>query len=206
MALDTYVNLQAAIASLLNRGDLTAAIPDFITLAEAEMKRELRRETVVASITIPSGVETYALPADCAELRDIQYQTSTRKVPIALTTLARLAEFQNAFQSTAQPIKVAVVNKTIYFAPIADQNYAARIIYYRDIQPLASNSTNTVLTEAPDIYLYGAAKHAAPYLEHDDRVALWEGLFKTAIQKLNIRREREEYGVELKAIRLPVSF
>lgn len=34
MALDTYTNLKAEIASYLNRSDLTTYIPDFITLAE----------------------------------------------------------------------------------------------------------------------------------------------------------------------------
>ena len=37
MALTTYTELKAAIADWLNRSDLTSQIPDFITLAEAEM-------------------------------------------------------------------------------------------------------------------------------------------------------------------------
>ena len=38
MALTTYSELQAAVASWLHRDDLTAQIPDFIRLAEADMQ------------------------------------------------------------------------------------------------------------------------------------------------------------------------
>ena len=42
MALTTYTELKASLADWLNRTDLTAAIPDFITLAESQMERQLR--------------------------------------------------------------------------------------------------------------------------------------------------------------------
>ena len=42
MALATYSDLKASIADFLNRDDLTAVIPDFIKLAEAQFKREIR--------------------------------------------------------------------------------------------------------------------------------------------------------------------
>lgn len=42
MALDgSYDGLRASIADFLNRGDLTAAIPDFVTLAEGQIARYL---------------------------------------------------------------------------------------------------------------------------------------------------------------------
>jgi hypothetical protein len=42
MAITTYAELQAAAANWLVRGDLTARIPEFITLAEARLNRVLR--------------------------------------------------------------------------------------------------------------------------------------------------------------------
>ena len=42
MALGNYTELQASIADFLNRSDLTLVIPDFITMAEADMNRTLR--------------------------------------------------------------------------------------------------------------------------------------------------------------------
>ena len=42
MALTTYDELKTSIADFLDRDDLTSVIPDFITLAEADLNRGLR--------------------------------------------------------------------------------------------------------------------------------------------------------------------
>ena len=42
MALSNYNDLKASIADFLNRDDLTSVIPDFISLAEAQLNREIR--------------------------------------------------------------------------------------------------------------------------------------------------------------------
>lgn len=63
MALDTYANLQTAIANFLARDDLTTEIVDFIKLTEADFNRRLRvraMETVNTSFSIDA--ETEALP------------------------------------------------------------------------------------------------------------------------------------------------
>ena len=42
MAITTYAELKSSIANWLNRDDLTAVIPDFIALAEAQIARDIR--------------------------------------------------------------------------------------------------------------------------------------------------------------------
>jgi len=42
MALSNYTELKASVADYLNRSDLTAAIPDFISLTEAKLKRRYK--------------------------------------------------------------------------------------------------------------------------------------------------------------------
>ena len=42
MAFTTYTELKSVVADYLARTDLTAQIPDFITLAEVRLKRDLR--------------------------------------------------------------------------------------------------------------------------------------------------------------------
>jgi len=45
----TYAELQTSIATWLVRDDLTAIIPDFITLAESKFKRDIRvREQAIS--------------------------------------------------------------------------------------------------------------------------------------------------------------
>ena len=42
MAITTYAELKSSIANWLNRDDLTSVIPDFISLAEAQIARDVR--------------------------------------------------------------------------------------------------------------------------------------------------------------------
>ncbi len=47
MAITSYSTLQTSIGDWLNRADLTAVIPDFITLAEAQFNRNIRHRKMV---------------------------------------------------------------------------------------------------------------------------------------------------------------
>ena len=69
MALSNYTGLKASIADFLNRDDLTAVIPDFITLAEAQINRDIRHFKMEArsSGQQDAGDEYMQTPADWIE-------------------------------------------------------------------------------------------------------------------------------------------
>ena len=64
MALTSYAELQTSIAEFLNRDDLTAKIPDFITLAEAQMNAELRHWRMEKRATASLDSQYTAVPLD----------------------------------------------------------------------------------------------------------------------------------------------
>jgi hypothetical protein len=74
MALGTFTELKDAIADWLDRSDLTARIPDFITLAEARVNRDVR----IRPMEVRSTMETTAsqryfnLPGGYLQMRNIQ--------------------------------------------------------------------------------------------------------------------------------------
>ena len=64
-------------------------------------------------------------------------------------------------------------------------------MYYQKIAALSdSNTTNWLLTYAPDVYLYGSLLHSAPYLKEDERVTVWGQLYAAAVVQLNLQSER----------------
>jgi len=207
-AFSTYTDLQATIAEWLDRTDLTNQIPAFISLAEAEIDRVLRRTVSRQTITITS--ETTNLAATIAELRSIRLVTASPWLDTTLdvVTPEMLADVRaRAGNVAGRPQAASVIAGDIVVAPTPDQSYTAEIVAYLGLVPLSStNATNTVLTEAPDLYLYGALKHSAPFLQHDERVPLWGELFQDALDQLHIRREREEHGANMRPMRLPVVF
>ena len=66
MALTTYTELKASIADFLNRDDLTTVIPDFITLAEAQINRDVRHWKMEArSSGVQDATDEYMqIPSD----------------------------------------------------------------------------------------------------------------------------------------------
>lgn len=207
MALSTYTELQASVASWLNRSDLTAQIADFIALAEAVLKRRLRRKTVRASVPVASA--SVSLPTDCAELRSISFVSSSlyRDLPIRIGTPEQLAETRARSAPTGRPIAAAVIAGQLVFAPAPDAVYTADLTYFQQLTPLSVGApTNTLLTEAPDAYLFGALLQSAPYLEHDERIPVWQSKFDAAIDELNAVREHEELNASVRPVRLSRPF
>jgi hypothetical protein len=91
MALSTYTELKTAIADWLDRGDLTANIPDFITLAEARVNRELRirPQEVRSTMTTTAGNRYHALPGGYLSMRNIQINNDPT-VPLEFISLEML--------------------------------------------------------------------------------------------------------------------
>lgn len=204
----TYDELQDSIADWLNRTDLTTVIPEFIRLAEAEMKRRLRRATESTTIYISAG--NMDGPSDMAEPISLHLDSSspTADVPLRLCTPEMLAEVRARNGGVeARPTHYAYYDGQLQFAPVPDQSYDGILLYAQQLTALSdSNTTNAVLTEAPDLYLYGALLQATPYVEHDERMGLWQFKFDDAIEQMNEMRERESYGGSLKEMRLPIDF
>src|SRR6266704_6726476 len=76
MSLATYSDLQTQIANWLARDDLSAYIPDFITLFECAAARKLkvRLQESTTTLTPSSGVAT--LPADYLGYRRVTWTGS----------------------------------------------------------------------------------------------------------------------------------
>jgi hypothetical protein len=207
MDLTTYTGLQAAIADYLNRTDLTNQIPGFIQLAEAQIARDLRRTTVRATISLASANVT--MPATLKELRSIRLVTAspTQDTPIRIVTPDMLAERRAGRTATGRPRYACIVGSDLLLVPAPDQAYSAEITYFQKLIPLSGgNPSNAVLVEGPDAYLFGALKEAAPFMQHDERIAVWEAKFDDALASMQRARANEEQGASLRPARLPRVF
>ena len=204
----TYGGLKASVASWLNRTDLTDQIPEFVTLTEAELKRRLRRAT--ESTTIYISAANMNGPSDMAEPIELHLSSADQwqDKSLNLCTPEMLAEVRARSGGIAsRPTHYAFYDAQLQFAPTPDQSYDGILLYAQQLTALTTDgSYNAVLTEAPDAYLFGALLQAAPYLEHDERIAVWQMKFDNAIDQMNEMRERESYGAGLKEARLPIVF
>ena len=192
MAFSNYTELQAAIENWLDRSDLSARVPEFIALAEAQMNRALRIRIMEGRYTASTvkAQRIYALPTDYRQMRSLRINLDPIVALVYLTP-------QNMNQvwagsSTGTPKAYTIVGNDIRLGPAPDSVMEMEINYYRAVPALSgTNTTTTMLTQNPDIYLYGALMAAEPFLMNDERLALWGGLFDKAVRALQDQDARD---------------
>lgn len=190
MSISNYTELQSAVANWLDRSDLTSRIPEFIQLGEARIKREVRTREMLdrQDLAIADGDRYVNLPSGFLDHKYLRLKipdvTTGRRYYPDLTELS-IHELSARSVNDARTPQFYAIHEQIEFDCEADQAYAAEIYFYVAITALATTSTNTLLTRAPDIYLYSALSEAAPFLVADERVPVWEAKYTTARDWLN---------------------
>ena len=87
------------------------------------------------------------------------------------------------------------------FAPAPDStDYTLEIVYYQKIPPLAVNSTNHILDNHPDLYVYSSLSHSAPYLHSDERIGVWAGKYQQIIEQITKSDDKARFSGEAPTI------
>ena len=192
MALSNYTELQASVADFLNRSDLTSVIPDFVTMAEADLNRTLRVREMSVRTQAPINSQYVKLPVDFLGMRNIDLLTDP-VTPMTYKNLQNL-DIHRAGDATGKPIYYSIIQNNIEFAPAPDGDYTIEIVYYQKVPPLSANTTNWLLDAHPDAYLYGTLQHSAPYLQSDERVGIWAGKYQQIIEQIITSDERAKFS------------
>ena len=199
MSFTTYSDLQTSIANYLARSDLTSIIPDFITLAENRLRRELRIRQMLKSVTTATVASdaTVELPSDFLEVRDFVVQTNPL-TPLSYSSPSSLSNDPRASQ-VGVPKSYTILANDFLLSPVPDGVYTARLLYYAAPAYLSgANTSNVFLNVAPDGLLYGALVEAEPYLMNDARINTWGSMYDRAISSLIKSDEEGQFsGVPL---------
>jgi hypothetical protein len=186
VALANYSDLLAAVASWLNRTDLTAFIPDFIRLAETEFNRTLRTMEMESRSTATLTSDAVAVPTDFIGLRSIQID-DTR---LDFITPAELFEDE----TTGYPTRYTVSDGQFFFRP-APSSGVVTIDYYASIPALTvSNTTNWLMTKHPDLYLFAVLAQAGFYIRDADMVADAKDRAEQLMGEIGVAVQKERYG------------
>jgi hypothetical protein len=194
MAITTYSELKTAIANWLNRDDLTAVIPDFIALTEADIQRKVRHWRMEERSTATLDARYTQLPDGFLEAVRFHLDVDERPIEL-LTPLALQQRRQGNSDAGGKPQFYAIIAGQIEVWPTPDGSYTGELYYYARTATLTdSNTSNWVLTHFPDAYLYGALVHAAPYLVDDQRIGTWSALYQSAIDGINANNDKAKFG------------
>lgn len=205
MSITSYDILRTTVADWLNRSDLTAAIPTFISLAEAKFNRDLRTRQQIKRATATLTSQFITLPTDWVEGVNIQLNTSPIKVLSYVTSYQADRISANNYGNPNAEV-YTIVGTQLEIVPAVATNTEIEMAYYSKIPALSStNATNWLLTEWPDLYLYGALSNAAPYLREDERLATWKNMVGQLTEEVRMSDERARYsGGPLRAQTRPI--
>lgn len=208
----TYTTLQDAIVEYLARDQdatLIARVPTFIQLFEAKMNRmlfvtQMEERSTTTVDTNSTEPEFISLPSDFQSMRSVRLSGVTGKPRLAFMTTTQLDDYRFATDNvTDQPVYFAIVGSEMELAPTPNEDYEIEMIYRKNIPALADNSTNWLLTLAPDIYLYGALLESAPYIKEDGRIQTWALGLSSGLDSLNNLGARQSFDSGPSTVWLP---
>jgi hypothetical protein len=195
MALATYTDLQASIANWAHRSDLTAVIPDFVTLAEARISRDLRlrKQIAMTTATTTAGVQAVALPADWLEFENISAQGS----PERQLTYVPIEHLDSRFPSggySGMPVFYTIEGDSLLLGPIPDTVYTLNIVYYARFPSLLTTATNWLMTNHPNIYLFATLIETMFFSQNTEQLQLFTQRYEAELTQLQNVDDRSTHS------------
>lgn len=197
MSISTFSELKTAIADTLNRQDLTATIPNFITLCESRCNRTLRtRDMRTRNAAYSISTALTALPAACREVVKVRLTSTSPSKPLKYRTPEDADMLlEEIGDVTGEPDWYTIEGGYLEVVRPPGTTYTAELVYYANLTALSDAApSNWLLSKHPDAYLYGSLVHSAPYLKDDERLGIWAGLFDSIISDIRLEDERSNYG------------
>jgi hypothetical protein len=172
MPLQTYSDLTTAIGNWLQRSDLAALLPNFVQLFEACANRRLRVRQQEATVALTPSNGVVALPSDYLSWRRLTWTGNPRQELGFVEPSWLQAAYPNV--PTDIPRVFTIEGGNIKTMPLDPGNVALELVYFQQIPSLAANSTNWLMSQHPDLYLFGALVEAQAYTVNAETAALWK--------------------------------
>jgi hypothetical protein len=182
MALSTYAELKASVATWLKREDMTTAIIDCVALAEADIRKDVRMQ---AMETYTSGTltgETLAQPTGFLEARRITVGSDIYRyvTPEVYTAMSEAGNVSKVFTN---------IGTSIYILNGASGD-AYTLLYWKAFTAFsADGDTNSLLTTEPMVYLAASLRHANIYAVDDVSAQKWGLIYADTVARLNQREK-----------------
>ena len=205
MALANYTGLKAAIQSwsTLTGSAYTGVVDDIIGLCESRIFYgddelgcdPLRVRAMESSTDITVDGQEEALPTGFLESRRLFLNTS-KKEDLPYYPPDRFWQSQAASNnSTGQPVLYTIEGENLVFAPSPDATYVAKMLSYNKLTGLSDNNpTNWIITNTPQVYLYGCLLEQAIFDKNDQDIVKHGALFKGAINAINRQDKKAKHS------------
>lgn len=191
----TYAELKDQVANFINKPDIEQTIDTFIDLTEADIKRKVRHWKMEKRATVELDDQYSRVPTDWLETIRF-YLSAGDTFELELASRAELLNRRmHAKNTSLRPRYYTMSDGAFEIYPTPDASYTAELLYYAENDALSAvNTTNWLLTDYPDVYLYGTLTHTAPFLGEDARLPIWAQLYQSALDGVNMASEKSRYS------------
>lgn len=195
MSITTYAELQTAIDNWLARSDLSGFSPDFITLFEAAAARRLRIRPMQMTATLTPSSGSANLPSDYLGYVRATVQSS----PIIDMDYVHPSYLQSLFPSgtTGAPRYFTIEGSAL--KTLSSDTTNIEFLYYAKQGALAS-ALNSLFTNHPDAYLFGALKEAFAFNKAYDQASVWGQRLDDVFNQISLLNFREREGMAVKSV------
>jgi hypothetical protein len=174
---ESYAQLQTLMGQYMKRQDLNNLIPSFISLAEEwfddNVYTRARRDTYTFAL-LQNVVQ---LPSDWKRVIKAYYNGNNLDfMPMEFNSAYAKGNpnnIYNGYQIIGDNVSISV----------QDLGGICQIDYYTTLEPLSdTNTSNWLLEDSPNTYLFGSLYQAGIYMRDDARAQQWMMLRDMAIQ------------------------
>lgn len=188
--IDSYANLKLAIYKWLIRDTSDLVVTDqqvtnYIQLCESEMNRRLKNTRFMYNtsvLTMIAGQNFLPLPAGFRKVLSMNYQSQPPQIDYVPPDI-----FADKFSyaGIGRPEVYTITDTTFLFGATPDAAYMLDLFIRKIITPLDNtNTVNSILTNYPDAYLYGALKHANLNIKNQTEIQNVAAIFEAAMNDI----------------------
>lgn len=177
------------ITFLWKKGDqvLIDNLDNLIKQGEATLNRELDEEYRHTSIDQLITDQFTPLPADYYSIRHITDIDTSQLGEFLYVSPATLKGWRVSTNNQWLPY-YSIENTNVLFCgpvdtPTTDKNVS--IDYFRKIRDFKIDGTSWLTDDNLDLLVYACLYHTAPFLREDERIAVWQGMYKDIITNMN---------------------
>ena len=183
----TYSVLLSDIASWSQRDDVATIAERWVKFATAAFNRDLRVPEMEARDTRILVSEFSGLPSDFLEMRAVMTADGTEMRYLAAQQFATVVDAQARLDKPIYTIEDFQLR--VYPAPTSGSPLTVTILYYEEVAPLVNAlDTNWMLSDYPDLYLYGSLIHARAWLHDEPRLGAVKALYDEGLASLRRRK------------------
>lgn len=206
MPLANYTDIKATIADYVNKSTLTTQIVDFITLSESKINRRVNllqgEQLTTATYDTSNTTRIFELPAGFIELRSLEVRkTSETDIDYVGVKYKDPKKIKEVYNSIAGKPKWYTLRDQLEFERLADVSYKLRMHMIKKWD-IATDTTNWLLTNHPDIYLYAGLIEGGLFLKNPNQLPTYKTLLDEAIDEVNKKDAKSKNDSELSVTEL----